>query len=110
MLIYLDTDFRCYPTENENTTQSVETSFFDGKCDTYIECYRFVPSGQTWTRPDGTVFTGEMVAPAEDWKTLDDAQREYEHDQYQTLAAENAALTADLAALDEEYRKGVDSL
>lgn len=107
--IYLDSEFRCH-LEDDGTRQAVETDYFDGKCDTYIAGYRFVPSGSTWTREDGEVFTGEMVAPVEDWEALDDAQREYERAQYQTLAAENAAMTAQLAALDTEYQKGVNSL
>lgn len=109
MIIYLDADFRCHVADGGNMV-AVETDYFNGKCTEYIEGYRFVPLGSTWTRPDGMVFTGEMISPAEDWQMLDDAQREYEREQYQNLAAENAALTADLAALDEEYQKGVDSL
>lgn len=85
--IYLDSDFRCHLTD-DGTRQSVETDCFDGKCDTYIEGYRFIPSGSTWTRDDGEVFTREMAAPADDWKTLDDIQREYEREQYQNLLKE----------------------
>lgn len=109
MTIYLDAEFRCHVT-NDGTMTTVETDFFEGKCDTYIEGYRLVPSGSTWVRSDGVTFTGEMVSPAVDWQTLDDAQREYEREQYETLTAENATLTANLAALDEEYEKGVNSL
>lgn len=53
--------------------------------DTYIEGYRFIPSGQTWTRADGVVFTGEMIAPWKPWAELDAAQREYEREQYTAL-------------------------
>ena len=75
--IYLDSDFKCHVT-NDGTMTSVETEAFDGKCDEYIEGYRFVPSGESWTREDGTVFEGEMISPWKPWDELDAAQREYE--------------------------------
>lgn len=93
--IYLDSDFKCHTSATEGLTQ-VETDVFDGKCDTYIEGYRFVPSGQTWTREDGVVFTGEMIAPWKPWAELDAAQREYEREQ--------------LSELDAAYLEGVNSL
>ena len=77
--IYLDSNFKCH-VENDGTLTTVETDFFDGKCDTYIEGYRFIPSGQTWTREDGAVFQGEMIAPWKPWEALDTAQREYERE------------------------------
>ena len=87
--VYIDAEFKCH-TSGDGVMTAVETDIFDGKCDAYIEGYRFVPSGYTWTRDDGTVFTGEMIAPWKDWKELDDAQREYERQQ---LAAYEAALS-----------------
>ena len=83
MKIYLDDDFKCH-VSGDGTMIAVETDVFDGKCDAYIEGYRFVPSGYTWTRDDGAVFTGEMIAPWKDWKELDAAQREYEQQQIAT--------------------------
>lgn len=100
--IYIDTDYRCHVAPGEGLTP-VETDAFDGKCPAYIEGYRYVPSGEVWTRSDGAKFTGEMVAPWKPWEELDAAQREYEREQYQAMAAQ-------LAALDEEYAKGVNSL
>lgn len=87
MKIFLDKDFRCSVAETETTVQSVETDFFDGKCDAFIEGYRFVPEGQTWTRSDGVVFSGEMISPWKPYAELDAAQREYERQ----LMAEYAA-------------------
>ena len=85
--IYIDPDYRCHIT-NDGTMTAVETKFFDGKCDTFVEGYRFIPAGESWTRSDGVVFTGEMIAPWKDYAELDSAQREYER---QKLAdAENA--------------------
>ena len=93
--VYLDSDFKCHISD-DGTLTTVETDFFDGKCDTYIEGYRFIPSGQTWTREDGAVFQGEMIAPWKPWEALDTAQREYEREllrQYeQALAEIEAAL------------------
>lgn len=77
--IYLDADYKCYIANADGLT-AVETEAFDGKCNTYIEGYRFVPSGETWTRSDGVVFQGEMIAPWKDYAELDSAQREYERE------------------------------
>lgn len=107
--IYIDPNFKCHVTDT-GTLTAVETDAFDGKCAEYIEGYRFVPSGSTWTREDGVKFAGEMVSPWKDWNELDVAQREYEREQYQTLVAENATLSVALDELDTEYKKGVDSL
>lgn len=75
--IYIDSDFKCR-VANDGTMKVVETNFFDGKCDTFIEGYRFVPNSESWTRSDGVVFHGEMVTPWKDYAELDAAQREYE--------------------------------
>ena len=77
--IYVDSDFKCHIT-NDGTMRSVETDYFDGKCDTLIEGYRFVPAGESWTREDGVVFHGEMVSPRKPFSELDRAQREYERE------------------------------
>jgi hypothetical protein len=75
--IYIDSDFKCHISKNGAMTP-VETDFFDGKCDAFIEGYRFIPSGENWTRSDGVVFHGEMISPWKDYEELDSAQREYE--------------------------------
>ena len=103
--IYIDSDFKCHVTD-DGTFSSFETDFFDGKCDTFVEGYRFVPFGESWTRPDGVVFHGEMVAPWKDWRELDEAQRVYEKEQYTAMEAELADARAALEILgvsaDEE--------
>ena len=81
MIIYIDNDFKCHTTNNGSFI-SVETNFFNDKCNTFIEGYRFIPFGSIWTREDGSVFTGEMIAP---WKSsfeLEQAQYEYEQQLY----------------------------
>ena len=99
MMIYIDSDFKCYVTSSEGLTP-IETDVFDGKCSVYIQGYRFIPAGQTWTRADGVVFTGEMIAPWKPWTELDAAQREYEREQYQALAAQNAEYEAALSEIE----------
>ena len=69
MTIYIDSDYKCYVSAAEGR-RAIETGFFNGKCPEWIESYRFVPDGETWTREDGGVFKGEMVTP---WKDLSKA-------------------------------------
>ena len=69
MIIYIDGDFKCHVSAAKGRRE-IETGFFDGKCDEWIESYRFVPEGEMWTREDGEVFKGEMITP---WKDLSEA-------------------------------------
>lgn len=95
MTIYIDSDFKCHVFD-DGTMTAVETEAFDGKCAAFVEGYRFLPAGESWTREDGTVFNGEMIAPWKPWNELDAAQRAYEREllrQYeQALAEIEAAL------------------
>ena len=99
MMIYIDSEFKCHVSD-DGTMTAVKTDAFDGKCDTYIEGYRFIPMGQTWTRADGVVFAGEMIAPWKPWAELDAAQREYEREQYQTVVAQNAEYESALSEIE----------
>ena len=90
--IYLDSEFKCHITNDGNMT-AVETDFFDGKCDTFVEGYRFVPAGESWTRSDGKVFKGEMIAP---WKP------------YSELAAYQLQYETMLAEAEAAYQEGVN--
>lgn len=101
MTIYVDSDYKCHTSSGVGLT-AVETNFFDGKSPEYIEGYRFVPAGESWTREDGTVFTGEMAAPWKPWAELDAVQREYEREQVQSLTAQNAELLDAMAAMVED--------
>lgn len=69
MTIYIDDDYKCYVSAADGR-RAVETGAFNGKCDEWIESYRFVPNGETWTREDGELIRGEMAAP---WKDLGEA-------------------------------------
>ena len=105
--IYIDSECKCH-VSNDGTMSAVETEFFDGKCDAFIEGYRFVPDGESWTRSDGEVFHGEMISPWKDYDELDNAQREYER---QLLAEYEAALaeSVPLSELEAAYQEGVNS-
>ena len=98
MTIYIDSDYKCHSSSGHGMT-AVETDAFDGKCRQYIEGYRFVPAGEAWTRKDGVVFQGEMIAPWKDWRELDEAQRAYEREQYTAMEAELADARAALEIL-----------
>lgn len=94
MTIYIDIDFKCHVTDGGGMTP-IETDAFEGKCQKYIEGYRFVPAGQTWTREDGVAFQGEMIAPHTDYDILAAYQEQY------------AEMNAELEAA---YQKGVNSI
>ena len=95
--IYIDTEFQCHVVNNEdNSLIAIETDYFDGKCDAFIQGYRFIPSGESWVRYDGVVFYGEMIAPWMSYLELDGIQQEYEE---QLLADFESAITEIEAAL-----------
>ena len=73
MTIYIDNDYKCHVTD-DGTRRAFDVSLFDGKCTEFIEGYRFVPSGETWTRPDGQVFAGEMITPCRDYSQISEIQ------------------------------------
>lgn len=101
-MIYLDSEFICHLT-NDGTMREVHTDVFDGKCKSFIEGYRFVPEGESWTRDDGEVFPGEMIAPAEDYAALEKAQRQYEWD-------EEAHLQELGALIEEIYNEDLEEI
>ena len=96
MTIYIDADYKCHTAPGEGL-RAVETEAFASRCRRYIEGYRYVPTGESWTRSDGQVFTGEMIAPAEDSRILEAAQAAYEE-----ARAENADALAALNVLGVE--------
>ena len=52
MTIYIDSEYKCY-TEPADGFTAVETDFFNDKCKTFTEGYRFVPAGCEWKRVHG---------------------------------------------------------
>lgn len=99
MKIYIDDEFKCHTQAADDRT-AVETDFFDGMCSAYIEGYRYVPAGQTWTREDGTVFTGEMVSPWKPLAELDAIQRAYIEQQNAELLDAMATMVEDVYTSD----------
>ena len=97
MKIYIDNDYKCHTSPADGLT-AIETDAFDGKCRQYIEGYRFVPADETWTREDGEVFHGEMIAPWKSYEILAELQALYEEEQ---------AKQADMAAALEAVYTGV---
>lgn len=90
MKVYIDSNFKCHVAQQEGYTE-VEVSFFDNKCDEFVEGYRFVPSGSTWIREDGVEFVGEMVSPWKDYNELAMAQLAYltaQNSQYESALSE----------------------
>lgn len=73
--IYLDSDFKCHVT-NDGTMTAVETDFFDGKCDTFIEGYCY-EAGEN----------GISIYPWKPYAELAAAQEQYERDNAELLKA-----------------------
>lgn len=94
MTVYVDKEYKCHVHPAEGLTPA-EDVFFDGKCETFVDGHRLVPSGESCTREDGKVFTGKMIAPWKDSKELDAAQAQYERD---------------MEDLQRAYQEGVDSV
>lgn len=92
--IYVDSLNHCHRID-DGTMTVVETAFFIGMCDTYVEgfCYEI--------RENSTV-----IYPWQPYAELDNAQREYERQLLKELQ-ENSIPVADL---ENAYREGVDSV
>ena len=91
MTIYIDSDYKCYVSAAEGR-RAVETEVFAGKCEEWIESFRYVPAGETWVREDGAMFTN-MVSP---WKEL----REAYIAQEAYVTAQNAQYEAALTEIE----------
>lgn len=94
MTIYVDSDCKCHLI-NDGTMVEVETDFFNGKCESFIEGYRLVPENRTWTREDGKIFSSGMIAPWKDANVLVAYQTQYEIMQIE---------------LNASYQEGVNSI
>lgn len=100
MKVYIDSEFKCHVSPGEGLTE-VEESFFDNKCNEFVEGYRYIPSGSVWIREDGVEFAGEMISPWKDYNELAMAQLTYMTVQYSKAQSDIAEL--DSALLDAEY-------
>lgn len=73
--IYIDSEYKCH-TINDGTMTAVETGFFDGKCDTFVE-------GYCYDDRNGYV----TIYPWKPYSELDAAQAQYERDRAELQAA-----------------------
>ena len=105
MTIYIDNDFKCYISD-DGTRRAFDVPFFDGKCAEFVEGYRFVPSGETWTRKDGQTFKGEMIAPRRDYSGIAAIQSAVDRTQAQA-DEEIAALIEEIYINDMEVIENV---
>ena len=105
MTIYIDNDYKCCTTPADGRV-SIETDAFNGKCKQYIEGYRFVPADETWTREDGEVFHGEMIAPWRDYGILSEFQ-EVAPEEQDNAIAEIAAIVEEVYNSDLEVIENV---
>ena len=95
MKIYIDNEYKCH-VSNDGNMREFDLPFFNGKCAAFIEGYRYVPSGERWTRGDGQTFTGEMIAPCRDYSQISEIQTAVDHAQaqaQQTITEYEQALT-----------------
>lgn len=97
MKIYIDSDFKCHTTNPDGTFSEAEHPFFDNKCQTFIEGFRYNPSG-------------EMIAPWKDYDELDEIQRSYEQQLLSNYQTENTELKAQQNELITSYNEGVNSI
>lgn len=91
--IYIDSDYKCHIT-NDGTMTAVETDFFDGKCDAFIEGYCYNTS-------KGYV----QIYPWKNYNELDAAQREYERQLLKDLQENSIPISE----LESAYQEGVNS-
>lgn len=82
MTVYIDSDYCCHTDPAQDRT-AVESDFFDGKCKTFIEGFRYVPNGAVWVRKDGKQFSGIMISPTKNSEILYEVQEQYKKDQEQ---------------------------
>lgn len=79
MKIFIDKEFRCH-VENSIGRTPVDVPMFDGKCAAYIEGYKYIPAGETYTTEDGNVYIGEAMFPFKSYNALELAQEQSEMD------------------------------
>ena len=111
--IYLDSDFKCHITNSGNML-SIETDFFDGKCDDYIEGHIFVPVGYPWTRSDGKIFYNGMIKKWQNYYELEKKQQNYETDLLKSELDQAQIKISEYIIQQEElnasYIEGVNSI
>lgn len=66
-IIYVDIDYKCHATNPDGVFREVETDFFSGKCQEFIEGYCY---------DDSKGYA--QIYPGNPYSELEKAQREYE--------------------------------
>lgn len=89
--IYIDSDFKCHAS-NDGTMTAVETDFFDGKCDAYIEGFYYKISENT-----------TEIYAFKQYNDLYDIQREYEQQRLLELESNQNELNT-------SYQEGINSI
>lgn len=82
-MIYIDSEFKCHTGNPDGIFRKVETDYFNGMCDTFIE-------GYCYEVKENSV----VIYPWKDYAELDAAQREYERQLLEERTAELAELDA----------------
>lgn len=104
--LYIDTEYKCHANPAEGFREITDdTEFFNGKCDAFIEGYRYVPAGECYVAPNGRFFRGKMICPWADYKLLAFAQAAYEEGQ----ATGTGGIDELLAAAGDAYTEGVNT-
>lgn len=101
MKIYLDAEYLCHA-ENAGGYTEYETDIFEGRGRHYIECFRLVPEGKRWTRADGAVFDGFMLAQAKP-----DVYEVLELEKLEELAIANSDMLIDILLEKAERELGL---
>lgn len=76
MKIYIDSDYKCHVANPDGSFREVEATFFDGKCQIFIEGYCYDDSKDC-----------VAIYPWKQYNELAEAQRQYEADQAELAAA-----------------------
>ena len=81
-MIYIDAECRCHTDNPDGTFREVSHPFFDDKCKTFIEGYRYDPDR-------------DLIVPWKPFSVLDAAQTQY---------------ALDMAEAEAAYQEGVNSV
>lgn len=102
MRIYIDSEYNCHTTQAE-AMREFELDFFDNKCKKFVECFKFVPPGETYIDEHGFVRCGVAWNNKAITREIEAEQAEYEHEQ---LVIDRDKCLADMQELIDEVLGG----